>query len=88
MLTAWILTLTIPNGSGLPKMKISYAMFLVGNISFTQVGGPFPASAFGTGIPTHRLWVWESLKDANTLNLPYCFSRFSNRQYDEGGGTG
>ena len=34
-----------------------------------------------------HIQCFDELKQSNSLNLPYCFSRHSYRQYDLGGGS-
>ena len=69
------------------------------NVRFWYLGGSSSLRDIAPGIDHRKPWgnawansnteahnaCYNELKAANTLNLPYCFSRFSLRQYDEAG---
>ena len=68
------------------------------NVRFWYLGGNSVTRDIPPGVDIKQMWnfvfsneeahhtCYEATHNANTLNLPYCFSRFSRRQYDHGGG--
>ena len=68
------------------------------NVRFWYLGGSGGVRNISPGVDIKSNWnfVWaneeahhtcyEATHAANTLNLPYCFSRFSRRKYDSGSG--
>ena len=68
------------------------------NVRFWYLGGSSVLRDIDPGIDKYNMWsffktneeahhaCYQATHDANTLNLPYCFSRFSHRQYDHGSG--
>ena len=68
------------------------------NVRFWYLGGSSVLGDIKPGVDKYQKWnffktneqahhtCYEATHAANTLNLPYCFSRFSRRLYDSGAG--
>ena len=78
---------------------VKYALAVADrNVRFWYLGGSSGLQDISPGPDVKQMWnfatfnmeahhkCYEATHDANTLNLPYCFSRHSKRQYDKGGG--